>query len=187
MVAWVTLSNQQHDYTFSAGVTLEGFVLWNNHPNRNGWAGVRKGLGHWTLLKAVETPVPDSKSIHPSIHRMLFYLYMYLEPQFFPNQVPGLDCEVFTFQNQRMSSPFLLLCIIPLTWSHSFFPTKCPAFPPQQDFDWNKFAENIWWDGKFLVILNHKDKNDVHVFTNPVHTLIWSGLSPRSSTPPPPV
>ena len=34
----------------------------------NGWAGVWKGLGHWTFLKAVATPVPDSKSIRPSIH-----------------------------------------------------------------------------------------------------------------------
>ena len=87
-----------------------------------------------------------------------------LEPQFLPNQVPGLDCEVSSFQNQRMNSPFLLLCIIPLTWSHSFFPTKCPAFPPQQDFDWNAFAENTWWDGIFLNISNHFD---VHVFTKP--------------------
>ena len=97
--------------------------------------------------------------------------FINLEPQFLPNQVPGLDCEVSSFQNQRMSSPFLLLCILPLTWSHSFFPSKCPAFPPQQDFDWNAFAENTWWDDIFLVLWNHID---VHVFTNPVHTLIWS-------------
>ena len=102
---------------------------------------------------------------------MYFPQFNNLEPSFLPKQVPGLDWEVSSFQNQRMSSPFLLLCILPLTWSHNFFPSKCPAFPPQQDFDWNAFAENTWWDGIFLVLLNHID---VHVFTNPVHTLIWS-------------
>ena len=102
---------------------------------------------------------------------LALHLTIDLEPQFLPNQVPIPDFEVSTFQNWRML--FYLLCatLISTTWSHSFFPTKCPAFPPQQDFDWNAFAENTWWDGIFLVLLNHID---VHVYTNSVHTLIWS-------------
>ena len=47
---------------------VEGIFLWNNHPDCKGSASVRKGLGHWTILRAVETPVPSSKSIHLSIH-----------------------------------------------------------------------------------------------------------------------
>ena len=87
---------------------------------------------HYSELQNVVVPV------------MYFPQFNNLEPSFLPKQVPGLDWEVSSFQNQRMSSPFLLLCILPLTWSHSFFPSKCPAFPPQQDFDWNAFAENTW-------------------------------------------
>ena len=49
-------------------VAVEESILWINHPDRKGLAGVRKGLGHWTFSRAVETPVPTSKSIHPSIH-----------------------------------------------------------------------------------------------------------------------
>ena len=50
-------------------VAVEESILWINHPDRKGLAGVRKGLGHWTFSRAVETPVPTSKSIHPSIHQ----------------------------------------------------------------------------------------------------------------------
>ena len=49
-------------------VAVEESILWNNHPDRKGLAGVRKGLGHWTFSRAVFTPEPTSKSIHPSIH-----------------------------------------------------------------------------------------------------------------------
>ena len=48
-------------------VAVEESIFWINHPDRKGLAGVRKGLGHWTFSRAVETPVPTSKSIHPSI------------------------------------------------------------------------------------------------------------------------
>ena len=51
-------------------VAVEESILWNNHPDRKGLAGVRKGLGHWTFSRAVETPVPTSKSIHPSKGRV---------------------------------------------------------------------------------------------------------------------
>ena len=64
-------------------VAVEESILWINHPNRKGLAGVRKGLGHWTFSRAVETPVPTSKSIHPSIHSFLHslsYHYHVLSP-----------------------------------------------------------------------------------------------------------
>ena len=43
-------------------VTLEGIFLWNYHPYREAEGLVRERVGHWTILRAVETPVPDSKS-----------------------------------------------------------------------------------------------------------------------------
>ena len=43
-------------------VTLEGIFLWTNHPYHEAQGLVRKRVGHWTILRAVETPVPDSKS-----------------------------------------------------------------------------------------------------------------------------
>ena len=46
-------------------VAVEESILWINHPDRKGLAGVRKGLGHWTFSRAVFTPEPTSKSIHP--------------------------------------------------------------------------------------------------------------------------
>ena len=39
-------------------VAVEESILWNNHPDRKGLAGVRKGLGHRTIFRAVATPVP---------------------------------------------------------------------------------------------------------------------------------
>ena len=35
---------------------------WTNHPYREAQGLVRKRVGHWTILRAVETPVPESKS-----------------------------------------------------------------------------------------------------------------------------
>ena len=49
-------------YAFTPMVTLEGIFLWTNHPYREAQGLVRKRVGHWTILRAVETPVPDSKS-----------------------------------------------------------------------------------------------------------------------------
>ena len=34
--------------------------LWNNHPEAQGL--VRERVGHWTILRALATPVPNSKS-----------------------------------------------------------------------------------------------------------------------------
>ena len=36
-------------------VAVEESILWINHPDRKGLAGVRKGLGHWTFSRAVVT------------------------------------------------------------------------------------------------------------------------------------
>ena len=41
----VTLSIKQHDYAFSASVTLGGIVNWNNQPDREAVSLVRKGVG----------------------------------------------------------------------------------------------------------------------------------------------
>ena len=41
----VTLSIKQHDYAFSAIVTLGGIVNWNNQPDREAVSLVRKGVG----------------------------------------------------------------------------------------------------------------------------------------------
>ena len=43
-------------------VTLEGIFLWNYHPYREAEGLVRERVGHWTILRAVATPVPDTKS-----------------------------------------------------------------------------------------------------------------------------
>ena len=43
-------------------VTLEGIFLWTNHPYHGAQGLVRKRVGHWTIPRTVETPVPDSKS-----------------------------------------------------------------------------------------------------------------------------
>ena len=53
-------------------VAVEESILWNNHPDRKGWAGVWKGLDHWNILRAVESfhwkhqLLPVNPSIHPS-------------------------------------------------------------------------------------------------------------------------
>ena len=43
-------------------VTLERIFLWNYHPYREAEGLVRERVGHWTILRAVATPVPESKS-----------------------------------------------------------------------------------------------------------------------------
>ena len=49
-------------YAFTPMVTLEGIFLWNYHPYREAEGLVRERVGHWTILRAVATPVPESKS-----------------------------------------------------------------------------------------------------------------------------
>ena len=49
-------------YAFTPMVTLERIFLWNYHPYREAEGLVRERVGHWTILRAVATPVPESKS-----------------------------------------------------------------------------------------------------------------------------
>ena len=49
-------------YAFTPMVTLEGIFLWNYHPYREAEGLVRERMGHWTIPRAVATPVPESKS-----------------------------------------------------------------------------------------------------------------------------
>ena len=49
-------------YAFTPMVTLERIVLWNYHPYHEAEGLVRERVGHWTILRAVATPVPESKS-----------------------------------------------------------------------------------------------------------------------------
>ena len=49
-------------YVFTPMVTLEGIFLWNYHPYHEAEGLVRERVGHWTILRAVATPVPESKS-----------------------------------------------------------------------------------------------------------------------------
>ena len=49
-------------HAFTPMVTLEGIFLWTNHPYHEAQGLVRKRVGHWIILRAVVTPVPDSKS-----------------------------------------------------------------------------------------------------------------------------
>ena len=47
---------------FTPMVTLERIFLWNYHPYREAEGLARERVGHWTILRAVATPVPESKS-----------------------------------------------------------------------------------------------------------------------------
>ena len=49
-------------YAFTPMVTLERIVLWNYHPYHEAEGLVRERVGHWTILRAVATPVPNSNS-----------------------------------------------------------------------------------------------------------------------------
>ena len=49
-------------YAFTPMVTLERIFLWNYHPYREAEGLARERVGHWTILRAVATPVPESKS-----------------------------------------------------------------------------------------------------------------------------
>ena len=49
-------------YAFTPMVTLERIFLWNYHPYREAEGLARERVGHWTILRAVATPVPEGKS-----------------------------------------------------------------------------------------------------------------------------
>ena len=44
----------------------------------------------------------------------------------------------------RLISAIYIFGQFQLSLSHSFFPSKCPTFPPLQDFDWDAFALDTW-------------------------------------------
>ena len=48
-------------YAFTPMV-MEGIFLWNYHPYREAEGLVWERVGHWTILRAVATPLPESKS-----------------------------------------------------------------------------------------------------------------------------
>ena len=60
-------------YAFTPMVTLERIVLWNYHPYHEAEGLVRERVGHWTILRAVATPVPESKSNPIQSSCSLFY------------------------------------------------------------------------------------------------------------------
>ena len=63
-------------YAFTPMVTLERIVLWNYHPYHEAEGLVRERVGHWTILRAVATPVPESKSnpIQSNLNRWFLLL-----------------------------------------------------------------------------------------------------------------
>ena len=83
-------------------VAVEESILWINHPDRKGLAGVRKGLGHWTFSRAVETPVPTSKSIHPSIHGL--HPSIHHSSAIFDERVTSLTHICWSFENIRINA-----------------------------------------------------------------------------------
>merc|ERR1712032_692384 len=46
----------------------------------------------------------------------------------------------------RMGSAcYLLVLLAGLASAHEYFPEKCPAFTPMQGFDWDQFADGVWY------------------------------------------
>merc|ERR1712241_1204365 len=43
------------------------------------------------------------------------------------------------------SSSHLLVMVAGLATAHEYFPEKCPSFTPMQGFDWNQFADGVWY------------------------------------------
>merc|ERR1712007_91508 len=44
-----------------------------------------------------------------------------------------------------MGSYLLVLMVAGLASSHEYFPEKCPSFTPMQGFDWEQFADGVWY------------------------------------------
>ena len=65
-------------YAFTPMVTLEGIFLWNYHPYREAEGLVRERVGHWTILRAVATPVPESKSNPIQVTSLSFMVLPFL-------------------------------------------------------------------------------------------------------------
>jgi len=43
------------------------------------------------------------------------------------------------------SASYLLLLLANLANAHEYFPDKCPSFTPMQGFDWDQFADGVWY------------------------------------------
>merc|ERR1712243_70424 len=39
----------------------------------------------------------------------------------------------------------LLVLLAGVATAHEYFPEKCPSFTPMQGFDWDKFADGVWY------------------------------------------
>merc|ERR1712037_174369 len=40
---------------------------------------------------------------------------------------------------------YLLVLLAGLATAHEYFPEKCPSFTPMQGFDWEQFADGVWY------------------------------------------
>merc|ERR1712173_543199 len=43
------------------------------------------------------------------------------------------------------SSSHLLVLLAGVATAHEYFPEKCPEFQPMQGFDWDQFADGVWY------------------------------------------
>ena len=103
---------------------------------------------------------------------------------FFPNKCSSLIVKFPLFRIREWV--LLFSCFASYHWLGATVSSQPSAQPshPSKTLTGTRLQRTLGEMAYFLVILNNID---VHVFTNLVDTLIWSGLSPRSSTPPPPV
>jgi len=44
-----------------------------------------------------------------------------------------------------MGSSALFVLLAGVATAHEYFPEKCPSFTPMQGFDWDKFADGVWY------------------------------------------
>merc|ERR1712061_302631 len=40
---------------------------------------------------------------------------------------------------------YLLVLLAGVATAHEYFPEKCPSFTPMQGFDWDQFADGVWY------------------------------------------
>merc|ERR1711936_725987 len=59
--------------------------------------------------------------------------------------LPGPVSPSAQNKDLRMSSAFLLGLILGVATAHEYFPEKCPEFTPMQAFDWDQFANGVWY------------------------------------------
>merc|ERR1711936_1555642 len=59
--------------------------------------------------------------------------------------LPGPVSPSAQNKDLRMSSAFLLGLILGVATAHEYFPEKCSEFTPMQGFDWDQFANGVWY------------------------------------------